>query len=44
VALTEFPWMLAPAGAIFVIVLGFNLVVQKSPYNGGSDIGAGAHS
>ena len=36
VALTEFPWTLAPAGAIFVIVLGFNLIVQKSPYNDGA--------
>ena len=36
VVLTEFPWTLAPAGAIFVIVLGFNLIVQKSPYNDGA--------
>jgi peptide/nickel transport system permease protein len=36
VALTEFPWTLAPAGAIFAIVLGFNLVVQRSPYNDGA--------
>jgi len=29
VALSEFPWTLAPAGAIFVVVLGFNLIVQS---------------
>jgi peptide/nickel transport system permease protein len=29
VAITEFPWTLAPAGAIFVVTLGFNLVVQS---------------
>ena len=29
VAITEFPWTLAPAGAIFLVVLGFNLIVQS---------------
>jgi peptide/nickel transport system permease protein len=29
VAITEFPWTLAPAGAIFIVVLGFNLIVQS---------------
>jgi peptide/nickel transport system permease protein len=28
VTFTEFPWTLAPAAAIFVVVLGFNLIVQ----------------
>jgi peptide/nickel transport system permease protein len=29
-ALAQFPWLLAPAGGIFVVVLGVNLVVQGS--------------
>jgi ABC-type dipeptide/oligopeptide/nickel transport system permease subunit len=28
--LSEAPWTLAPAGAIFVVVLGVNLVLQRS--------------
>ena len=28
VSITEFPWMLAPAAAIFFVVLGFNLILQ----------------
>lgn len=28
-AIAEFPWTLAPAGAIFIVVLGFNLIVQS---------------
>ena len=31
VALAEFPWALAPAAAIFLVVLGFNLIVQAPP-------------
>lgn len=31
VALAEFPWALAPAAAIFLVVLGFNLIVQTPP-------------
>jgi peptide/nickel transport system permease protein len=29
VSMTEFPWTLAPAAAIFVVVLGFNLILQN---------------
>ncbi|MGH9146114.1 MAG: ABC transporter permease, partial [Vicinamibacterales bacterium] len=29
VTFTEFPWTLAPAAAIFIVVLGFNLVVDR---------------
>ena len=36
-ALADFPWLLGPAAAIFLVVLGLNLVLQGSP-NG---IGAG---
>jgi peptide/nickel transport system permease protein len=28
VTFTQFPWTLAPAAAIFIVVLGFNLIVQ----------------
>jgi peptide/nickel transport system permease protein len=31
VSMTEFPWTLAPAAAIFVVVLGFNLILQDDP-------------
>jgi peptide/nickel transport system permease protein len=30
--LAQFPWMLAPAAGIFVVVLAVNLVVQSSPH------------
>jgi peptide/nickel transport system permease protein len=30
-SMTEFPWTLAPAPAIFVVVLGFNLILQDEP-------------
>jgi len=29
VTFTEFPWTLAPAAAIFIVVLGFNLIVDR---------------
>lgn len=29
--LAQFPWTLAPAGAVFVVVLGVNLIVGKRP-------------
>jgi peptide/nickel transport system permease protein len=31
ITFAEFPWVLAPAGAIFLVVLAFNLIVQASP-------------
>ena len=34
--LGQFPWMLAPGFAIFVVVLGVNLVVQGSPTSSGA--------
>jgi ABC-type dipeptide/oligopeptide/nickel transport system permease subunit len=30
-ALSEAPWTLAPAAAIFLVVLGVNLAVQSTP-------------
>jgi peptide/nickel transport system permease protein len=40
----DFPWLLSPAGAIFLFVLGLNLVLQETPaieaalvYNGGDE-------
>jgi peptide/nickel transport system permease protein len=34
VSMTEFPWTLAPAAAVFVVVLGFNLILQDEPRGG----------
>jgi peptide/nickel transport system permease protein len=31
ITFADFPWTLAPAGAIFVVVLAFNLLVQAAP-------------
>jgi ABC-type dipeptide/oligopeptide/nickel transport system permease subunit len=29
--LSDFPWLLSPVGAIFLFVLGLNLVLQSGP-------------
>ena len=31
VSIADFPWALAPAGAIFLVALAFNLIVQGQP-------------
>ena len=29
--LADFPWLLSPAAAIFIVVLGLNLLLQGTP-------------
>ena len=35
---TDFPWLLSPVGAIFLFVLGLNLVLEHGPAEGGHDV------